>query len=133
MKTIVLDEPGRFRLMDRAAPLAPAPGEALVRVHRVGVCGSDLHAYRAKQPFFTYPRVTPLTHTSRQSSEGDGASSSPRPASAPCVGLSEVEKDDRYVASLIILSTFSGYARSTAALQHRNFAPVPPSTGPGEK
>ncbi len=57
MKTIVLDEPGRFRLMERAAPLAPAPGEALVRVHRVGVCGSDLHAFRGKQPFFTYPRV----------------------------------------------------------------------------
>jgi 2-desacetyl-2-hydroxyethyl bacteriochlorophyllide A dehydrogenase len=57
MKTIVLDEPGRFRLADRAAPPAPAPGEALVRVHRVGVCGSDLHAFRGKQPFFTYPRV----------------------------------------------------------------------------
>lgn len=57
MKTIVLEEPGRFRLADRAAPPAPAPGEALVRVHRVGVCGSDLHAFRGKQPFFTYPRV----------------------------------------------------------------------------
>ena len=33
------------------------PGEALVRVHRVGVCGSDIHAFRGKQPFFTYPRV----------------------------------------------------------------------------
>jgi hypothetical protein len=57
MKTIVLDEPGRFQLADRADPPAPAPGEALVRVHRVGVCGSDLHAFRGKQPFFTYPRV----------------------------------------------------------------------------
>ena len=57
MKTIILDEPGHFRLMDRSAPPAPAPGEALVRVHRVGVCGSDLHAFRGKQPFFTYPRV----------------------------------------------------------------------------
>jgi 2-desacetyl-2-hydroxyethyl bacteriochlorophyllide A dehydrogenase len=57
MKTIVLDEPGRFRLADRAAPPAPAPGEALIRVHRVGVCGSDLHAFRGKQPFFSYPRV----------------------------------------------------------------------------
>jgi len=57
MKTIVLEEPGRFRLVDRAAPPAPGPGEALVRIHRVGVCGSDLHAFRGKQPFFTYPRV----------------------------------------------------------------------------
>jgi 2-desacetyl-2-hydroxyethyl bacteriochlorophyllide A dehydrogenase len=57
VKTIVLEEPGRFQLADRAAPPAPAPGEALVRVRRVGVCGSDLHAFRGKQPFFTYPRV----------------------------------------------------------------------------
>lgn len=57
MKTIVLEEPGRFQLADRPAPTAPAAGEALVRVHRVGVCGSDLHAFRGKQPFFTYPRV----------------------------------------------------------------------------
>jgi 2-desacetyl-2-hydroxyethyl bacteriochlorophyllide A dehydrogenase len=28
-----------------------------VRVHRVGICGTDWHAYRGKQPFFTYPRV----------------------------------------------------------------------------
>ncbi len=36
---------------------APAAGEALVRVHRVGICGTDLHAYEGKQTFFTYPRV----------------------------------------------------------------------------
>ena len=31
--------------------------EALVRVRRVGVCGTDMHAYRGRQPFFTYPRI----------------------------------------------------------------------------
>ena len=35
----------------------PGPGEALVRVRRVGICGTDLHAFRGRQPFFTYPRV----------------------------------------------------------------------------
>jgi threonine dehydrogenase-like Zn-dependent dehydrogenase len=57
MKTIVLEKPGSFRLTETPAPGAPAPGEALVRVRRVGICGSDLHAFRGKQPFFTYPRV----------------------------------------------------------------------------
>ena len=57
MKTIVLEEPGRFHLAETPAPSTPGPGEALVRVHRVGVCGTDLHAFRGKQPFFTYPRV----------------------------------------------------------------------------
>ncbi len=40
-----------------AAPLAPRPGEALVRVKKVGICGTDLHAFRGRQPFFTYPRI----------------------------------------------------------------------------
>ena len=57
MKTIVLEKPGDFRLTERPELGAPAPGEALIRVRRVGVCGSDIHAYKGNQPFFTYPRV----------------------------------------------------------------------------
>jgi 2-desacetyl-2-hydroxyethyl bacteriochlorophyllide A dehydrogenase len=57
MQTIVLDQPGQFRLTSTAAPQAPGPGEALVRVHRVGICGTDLHAFRGTQPFFSYPRI----------------------------------------------------------------------------
>ncbi len=57
MLAIVLEEPGRFRLNETPAPPAPGPGEALVRVGRVGICGTDLHAYRGRQPFFSYPRI----------------------------------------------------------------------------
>lgn len=57
MKTIILDEPGAFRLTETEAPAAPGRDEALVRVRRVGICGTDLHAFRGKQPFFSYPRI----------------------------------------------------------------------------
>jgi 2-desacetyl-2-hydroxyethyl bacteriochlorophyllide A dehydrogenase len=57
MKTMTLEEPGRFALSDTTPPRHPAEGEARVRVHRVGVCGTDLHAYRGRQPFFSYPRI----------------------------------------------------------------------------
>ena len=56
MLQITLDQPGRFSAVDAPEP-RPAPGEALVRVHRIGVCGTDLHAFAGQQPFFTYPRV----------------------------------------------------------------------------
>jgi 2-desacetyl-2-hydroxyethyl bacteriochlorophyllide A dehydrogenase len=56
MRQIVLREPGEFVAEDVPQPVA-AEGEALVRVHRVGVCGTDLHAFRGKQPYFEYPRV----------------------------------------------------------------------------
>ena len=57
MKTIVLEKPGEFQLTERPNLGSPPPGEALIRIHRVGVCGSDIHAYKGNQPFFTYPRV----------------------------------------------------------------------------
>jgi threonine dehydrogenase-like Zn-dependent dehydrogenase len=56
MLTILLEQPGKFAAIDRPEPAA-APGTALVRVHRIGVCGTDLHAFAGKQPFFSYPRV----------------------------------------------------------------------------
>ncbi len=56
MLSIVLEKPGQFAATDRPEPAA-VPGTVLVRVHRIGVCGTDLHAFAGKQPFFTYPRV----------------------------------------------------------------------------
>src|SRR4051812_35656923 len=56
MLQITLPTPGRVTTGDAATPGVP-DGHALVRVHRVGVCGTDLHAFRGRQPFFTYPRV----------------------------------------------------------------------------
>lgn len=57
MKTVVLEEPGQFHLTTTEPPDEPDPGEAIVRVHRVGICGTDLHAFRGKQTFFSYPRI----------------------------------------------------------------------------
>lgn len=57
MKAIVLERPGYLQLIDMEAPETPGSGEALVRIHNVGVCGTDLHAFRGEQPFFTYPRI----------------------------------------------------------------------------
>jgi 2-desacetyl-2-hydroxyethyl bacteriochlorophyllide A dehydrogenase len=57
MKAVRLEEPGRFARVEVAAPAAPLAGEALVRVRRVGICGTDLHVFAGRQPFFTYPRI----------------------------------------------------------------------------
>ncbi len=57
MKTLTLTTPGEFKLSDTPAPRECLAGHAIVRVHRVGICGTDLHAFRGKQPFFSYPRV----------------------------------------------------------------------------
>jgi 2-desacetyl-2-hydroxyethyl bacteriochlorophyllide A dehydrogenase len=58
MKAIILNEPGQFLQTEKTdIPNKLAPNEAIVRVHRVGICGTDLHAFEGVQPFFSYPRV----------------------------------------------------------------------------
>ncbi|WP_258104068.1 zinc-binding alcohol dehydrogenase family protein [Marinoscillum sp. MHG1-6] len=56
MKYIVCEEPDRFELKTKEAP-AFSEGNALLKVKRVGICGTDLHAFKGNQPFFSYPRI----------------------------------------------------------------------------
>lgn len=57
MQALRLESPREFRLINPPEPAAPGPGEALVRVHRVGICGTDMSAYLGKMPFVTFPRI----------------------------------------------------------------------------
>src|SRR5215213_2498223 len=57
MKAILLEQPLRFNRIELDEPAAPGPGEAVVRVHRVGICGSDISGYLGKMPFYSYPRI----------------------------------------------------------------------------
>lgn len=56
MQQIVLQQPGHFVSAEAPPPIAQA-GEALVRIRRVGVCGTDYHAFQGNQPYFNYPRI----------------------------------------------------------------------------
>ncbi len=56
MKALVCKEPGAFEYIKREMPVAAA-GRAILKVHRIGICGTDLHAFEGTQPYFVYPRV----------------------------------------------------------------------------
>ncbi|MBF9221182.1 zinc-binding alcohol dehydrogenase family protein [Hymenobacter ruricola] len=56
MNTLVCLEPGQFAYQQHPHPTAQ-PGQALLRIRRIGICGTDLHAFQGTQPFFNYPRV----------------------------------------------------------------------------
>ncbi len=56
MKAAVIVAPQQVEIREVERP-TPAPGQALVQVEAVGVCGSDLHAYEGSQPFFQYPEI----------------------------------------------------------------------------
>jgi len=57
MKAIQLEKPQSFRRIEITEPHQPGPGEALVRVHRIGICGTDYGGYLGRMPFFSYPRI----------------------------------------------------------------------------
>ena len=57
MKALQLEAPKNWKQIDIPQPEKPGPGEAIVRVHNVGICGTDLSGYLGKMPFFSYPRI----------------------------------------------------------------------------
>jgi 2-desacetyl-2-hydroxyethyl bacteriochlorophyllide A dehydrogenase len=56
MNYIVCDQPNTLALQKTEEPVRGA-GHALLQIKRVGICGTDLHAYRGKQAYFSYPRI----------------------------------------------------------------------------
>lgn len=56
MLRLICPRPNQFKLEDVPRPEIGA-GQALVKIKRIGICGSDIHAFRGKQLFFSYPRV----------------------------------------------------------------------------
>ncbi len=57
MRAIQIFEPKTLKRIDIDEPSAPGPGQALVRTHRMGVCGTDISCYLGKFPFFDFPRI----------------------------------------------------------------------------
>ena len=56
MRQAVMTAPGQIEFRDVPAPPA-GPGEVLLRVRRIGVCGSDVHVYHGRHPYTSYPVV----------------------------------------------------------------------------
>src|SRR5690349_21486819 len=56
MKTLVCTKPGEFNYVDVEQPQA-RPGQSIIKIRRIGICGTDLHAYEGTQPYFEYPRI----------------------------------------------------------------------------
>lgn len=56
MKQAVMTAPGQIEIRDVPIP-APLIGQVLLRIQRIGVCGSDVHVYHGKHPYTKYPVV----------------------------------------------------------------------------
>ncbi len=56
MKVLECTAPGFFKYTERPMP-EMQEGHALLKIRRIGICGTDQHAYQGTQPYFSYPRI----------------------------------------------------------------------------
>lgn len=56
MESLVCDAPGQFTYRQIEKPVLSV-GNAILKIRRIGICGTDLHAFEGTQPFFNYPRI----------------------------------------------------------------------------
>ncbi|MEY2793051.1 MAG: hypothetical protein RJA76_1043 [Bacteroidota bacterium] len=56
MKTLVCTRPGQFDYTQSDYP-SQKSGHSILQIKRIGICGTDLHAFEGTQPYFTYPRI----------------------------------------------------------------------------
>jgi 2-desacetyl-2-hydroxyethyl bacteriochlorophyllide A dehydrogenase len=56
MQVIVCEEPGKLAFKEQERPEIKE-GYAQIRIRRIGICGTDLHAFEGTQPYFNYPRI----------------------------------------------------------------------------
>ncbi len=56
MEVLVCTQPGSFEYRTIEKPVLEA-GNAIIKIKRIGICGTDLHAFEGTQPFFNYPRI----------------------------------------------------------------------------
>jgi threonine dehydrogenase-like Zn-dependent dehydrogenase len=56
MKILSCIKPGLLEYSSSDIPKIK-PGHSILEVKRIGICGTDLHAYEGTQPYFEYPRI----------------------------------------------------------------------------
>jgi threonine dehydrogenase-like Zn-dependent dehydrogenase len=71
MKSVVCSKPGSLLIQDIARPV-DKPGHVIVKIKRIGICGTDIHAFGGNQPFFNYPRVLGHELSGEIESVGEG-------------------------------------------------------------
>ena len=71
MKQAIMTSPGQIMIHEIDIP-QPRSDEVLLKIQRIGVCGSDVHVYHGKHPYTKYPVVQGHEFSAILISVGDG-------------------------------------------------------------
>ena len=81
MRQAVMTEPGVIEFSDVEAP-TPGPGQVLLRIKRIGVCGTDVHVNHGRHPFTPFPVIQGHEFSALVEAVGDGVTGLPVGAKA---------------------------------------------------
>lgn len=102
MKALMIQTPGDAVIREVPEPVRK-PGEALLKVRRVGLCGSDLNSFRGRNPMVSFPRIPG------------------HEVAATILELDE-ERPDLKVGMDVTLSPYTSCGRCASCLRGRNNA-----------
>ena len=71
MRQAIMTSPGKIEFQDVDEP-KPGNGQVLIRVQRIGVCGSDVHVWHGKHPYTSYPVVQGHEYSAIVEAVGEG-------------------------------------------------------------
>jgi L-iditol 2-dehydrogenase len=71
MIQVVLTQPEKIEIREVERP-QPGAGEVLLEIKKIGICGSDIHAYYGKHPYISCPIVQGHEFSARIVELGDG-------------------------------------------------------------
>jgi 2-desacetyl-2-hydroxyethyl bacteriochlorophyllide A dehydrogenase len=76
MRQAIMTAPGTIEFREAPEPTA-GPGQVLLRVKRIGICGSDVHVYHGRHPFTSYPVVQGHEFSAMVEAVGEGVAGIP--------------------------------------------------------
>lgn len=71
MKQAIMTAPGEIVIKEIEEP-KPGPGQVLLRIQRIGVCGSDVHVFHGMHPYTSYPVVQGHEYSAALEAVGEG-------------------------------------------------------------
>jgi L-iditol 2-dehydrogenase/threonine 3-dehydrogenase len=75
MRQAIMTSPGVIEYRDIPKPVSVGPGEVMLKIERIGVCGSDIHVFHGEHPATPYPVVQGHEYSATVHSVGESVRS----------------------------------------------------------
>jgi L-iditol 2-dehydrogenase len=134
MRQAIMTSPGKIEFRD-VPPLSAKKGEVLMRIKRIGVCGSDVHVWHGKHPYTSYPVVQGHEFSATVEAVGEGVKGiklGSKVTATPqivCGKCNPCKRGDYHICDTLKVQGFQapGVAQDLFVTQAEKIVPLPDS------